>query len=110
MPSLVSLHTANHETTQEQVQQHGSHEAPEEDGHEGDQEESDVLMAARYYSQFKERKVSAKGKRPSESAGSTPAIKVKPAFPGAHVPGKTGRGYPSLGAKKCPIYPKSEGL
>jgi len=67
-------------------------------------------MASRYHTAFKSLKISAKGKRPSEKAGSAPSMKEKPAFPKAHVPGKTGKGFPSWDMKKCPIYPKSEGL
>jgi hypothetical protein len=64
----------------------------------------------RYHSAFKERKISAKGKRPSHAAGSAPAGKDKPAFPSAHVPGKTQSKDRSGGTPKCKVYPKSEGL
>lgn len=67
-------------------------------------------MAARLYSEFKERKISGGSKYSFSKAGSAPAMKEKPAFPGCGVPGKVQSGGRSLGITKCKIYPKSEGL
>ena len=67
-------------------------------------------MASRYYSQFKEKKIAAKGTRPSNPSGTAKAAKDKPAFPSAHAPGKTQPRDRSMGVPKCKVYPKSEGL
>lgn len=67
-------------------------------------------MAARRYSEFKERKLGGDSKYTEPKAGPEPSMKEKPAFPGCGIPGKAQAGGRSLGVTKCKIYPKSEGL
>lgn len=105
--------TTSHEKAAcREIQQNGADEATKEIGHAERYREAveGVLMASPYYSQFKERKVSAKGKRPSEQAGSTPSMPQRQGFCGGKLPGKTQPRNRSMGVKKLNIYAHSEGL
>lgn len=66
-------------------------------------------MANRYYTSNSQRKISGSSGGIRGRAGSDPSMKDKPAFPSAHVPGKTQRNR-SGGVPKAKVYPKSEGL
>ena len=58
-------------------------------------------MAARYYSEFPDRKLKDAGKYKQNGGGSPVSMTEKPAFPGASVPGKTQAGGRSNGTPKC---------
>lgn len=66
-------------------------------------------MPSRYHTYNSQLKVSGTKGGHNGRSGEAPSMKDKPAFPSAHVPGKTQKDR-SGGVYKCRIYPKSEGL
>ena len=66
-------------------------------------------MAARIYSQFKERKLARAGPLAKPSAGSGGRVVVKQAFTSAGLPGKASNWYGKKG-KVVKTYAHSQGL
>lgn len=66
-------------------------------------------MANRYHTTNPQRKIHCSNGGQTPKSGPIVNIKEKPAFPTAHVPGKTQKAR-SGKTEKCKIYPNSEGL
>lgn len=60
------------------------------------QREEGVLMPNRYYTGFKQSKISAKGARPGQSVGSMPAMPQKQSYTGNKLPGKAADGFAAM--------------